>query len=163
MDAACSSTRRASPCSPAFRNGLYYPLPSGTSYLAIAIAADSESAAPPREMTGSPNSALREELTVASADALHDSSTGSARMKVPVSRCCSSGGGARTPRPPRGVGPTRGYGVCQRSRDETLDSAGSFSTSVPRTLTLTLTPLTLTLTLIPNPKPNTPTHNPNPN
>jgi len=140
MDPACSSTRRTSPCSPAFRKGLYYPLPSGTSYLAIAIAADSESAAPPREMTGSPNSALREERTsVASADALYDSSTGSARMNVPVSRCCSSGGGARTPRPPRGVGPTRGYGVCQRSRDATL-SAGSFSTSVLRTLTLTLTP-----------------------
>ena len=116
MDPACSSTRRASPCSPAFRH-----------QLAIAIAADSESAAPPRETTGSPNSALREELTVASADALHDSSTGSARMNVPVSRCCSSGGSAYSPPSPRGRSDERLR--CVPEIDETLDSAGSFYTS----------------------------------
>ena len=104
MDQACSSTHRLSPCSPAFRHKL-----------AIAIAADSESAAPPREMTGSPNSASRGELTVASADALPDQSTGSAAM---------SGGSEYLPRSPRGRSNERLR--CVPEIDETLDRAGSF-------------------------------------
>ena len=105
MDRACSSTHRVSPCSPAFRHKL-----------AIAIAADSESAAPPREMTGSPSSASREEMTVASADALHNNqSTGTAAM---------SGGSEYLPRSPRGRSNERLR--CVPEIDETLERAGSF-------------------------------------
>ena len=109
MDQACSSTHRLSPCSPAFRHKL-----------AIAIAADSESAAPPREMTGSPNSATRGstrgERTVASADALHNNqSTGAAAM---------SGGSEYLPRSPRGRSNERLR--CVPEIDETLDRAGYF-------------------------------------
>ena len=102
---ACSSTHRVSPCSPAFRHKL-----------AIAIAADSKSAAPPREMTGSPNSASRGEQTVASADALHNNqSTGAAAM---------SGGSEYLPRSPRGRSNERLR--CVPEIDETLERAGSF-------------------------------------
>ena len=121
MDRACSSTRRVSPCSPAFRHKL-----------AIAIAADSESAAPPREMTGSPNSASREELTVASADALHNNqSTGTAAM---------SGGSEYLPRSPRGRSNERLR--CVPEIDETLDRAGSFykRSSNPNPNPITLNP-----------------------
>ena len=75
--------------SPAFRHKL-----------AIAIAADSESTAPPCETR--PKPASREAPTVAGgANALRESSPGTAVMNVPVSSSCCCSGSEYSPRSPR--------------------------------------------------------------
>lgn len=98
--------------SPAFRHKL-----------AIAIAADSESTAPPCETR--PKPASREAPTVAGgANALRESSPGTAVMNVPVSSSCCCSGSEYSPRSPRSRSNERLR--CVPEIDETLDPAGSF-------------------------------------